>query len=485
MKREEIQAVYEGGIEAVIRLVEQLESCRASQDRIIEALTARVKELEDRLAKDSHNSSKPPSSDSFRKTKSLRQEGQRKPGGQKGHEGSTLRLVSNPDCIVEYPVKNCQSCGKSLQEVGVIDHERRQVFDLPPLKMRVVEHRAQVKECPGCGQKNKGEFPEDVTNIVQYGDRLKSLAVYMQEYQLMPYDRTREFFEDVFGGGVCEATSHSAIKTCYEGLEQTEEKIKQGIKEADVAHFDETGMYVQGKRQWVHVASTEQLTHYARDAKRGKDATEAIGILPQFRGTSVHDGYGSYPRYENCNHSLCNAHHLRELIFIQEQYQQPWAGKMKELVLEIKTCVEEHKVAGFESLAQGEVEEFEQRYQAIVEEGLEANPLASTPEPKKRGRKKQTRAKNLLDRLSSKRPAVLAFMYDFRVPFDNNLAERDLRMIKVQQKISGCFRSPEGADYFCRIRGYISTMKKQREKVLAAIERVFAGNPFVPSLYNG
>lgn len=501
MTREDIQAVYAQGPEAVIawveslwaRITEQQEQMRAQQEQLqaqqelIVALTARVKDLEDRLAKDSHNSSKPPSSDGFqKKTRSLRTESGRPSGGQKGHPGSTLRLVETPDRVVPHSPTQCAGCGASLVRTPIQDYERRQVFDLPPLRLEVTEHRAEVKACPCCGQETKGAFPDGVRQSVQYGERVKALGVYLIEYQLIPYDRTEEIFADVFNSTVGEGTLHRAIINCYAGLAHTEEQIKQGIREAAVAHFDETGLYVAGKRQWAHAASTERLTHYGRHARRGSAATESIGILPRFQGTAVHDGLSLYWQYRACAHGLCNAHHLRELTFIAEQHGQPWAGDMKALLLEIKAGVEQGKAAGAARRTDDPAPAFEQRYQAILDEGFAANPPADPVDaPKKRGRKKQSPAKNLLDRLSAHREAVLAFMYDFRVPFDNNLVERDLRMIKVQQKVSGCFRSSEGADYFCRIRGYISTVKKQGGKVLAAIEGIFKGMPFVPQLNDG
>lgn len=487
---EEIRAIYDLGPEAVVTLVQALLARIAEQEAEIvllkgqiATLEARVKELEDRLATNSRNSSKPPSSDGpARQTRSLREPSGRKPGGQPGHPGHTLRMVDNPDHIVPHSPSQCTGCGRSLEGVEPIDHERRQVVDLPPVKLEVVEHRAEVKRCPDCGHCTKGEFPPEATQPVQYGPRIQALGVYLQEYQLLPYERTNELLEDVFGGAPSEGTLNAAVERCAAGLAGTEEIIKEGVRAASVAHFDETGFYVGGKRHWLHVASTESLTHYGWHTKRGKEATDAIDILPHFAGRAIHDAWSAYFQY-GCDHGLCNAHHLRELTFVQEQGGQAWAGDMKKLLLEIKARVEQERAAGGERLDQGTLRGFEERYRRILAEGLVANPPPVEPAgpPGKRGRKKQSKAKNLLDRLSAHQPEALAFMYDFRVPFDNNLAERDIRMVKVQQKISGCFRSGEGATAFCRIRGYISTMRKQRGDVLPAIEHVFAGSPFVPS----
>lgn len=277
-------------------------------------------------------------------------------------------------------------------------------------------------------------------------------------------------------------STYSIIRSCFGRLEETEEAIKAELIEAQVGHFDETGLRVGGKGMWVHVASTAKLTHYAVHPKRGYEATKEIGILPSFGGVAVHDGLSTYQRYERCAHALCNAHHLRELTFIEEEHKQEWAGRMKALLLEIEESVCEEAARGGRGLAPKKVGRFEMRYQELLEAGFEVNP---PPEHTgKRGRPKQTKGKNLLDRLEKHHYEVLRFMHDFGVPFDNNQAERDLRMVKVRQKVSGCFRTMEGAAAFCRIRGYISTVRKQGENVLLALEGVFRGNPpFVPSLW--
>lgn len=493
MTREEILAVYACGPEAVVALVQALWSrIETQQQQIqaqqaqIEALTGRVKALEDGLAKDSHNSSKPPSSDIKKpKTRSQRTSRGKPPGGQPGHPGETLRMRETPDQVLVHSPTECVACGTSLWEVAGRGYERRQVFEVPPLKLEVIEHRAEVKNCPHCAQRNKGRFPEAVTQPVQYGDRVKALGVYFTEYQMLSYERTSETFADLFGQAVLPATVHGSNETCYIELASAEEAIKEHLRQADVLHADESGLYVAGKRAWIHVSSAAEWTHYEHHAKRGKAATDAIDILPKFHGTAVHDGYGSYPQYKACDHALCNAHHLRELTFIEEEYQQAWAGRMKALLLEIKGRVANAQALGATELETPTQQAFVRRYQAILRAGAAANPVPAAtgpPDgPKKRGRKKQSPAKNLLDRLRANRAAVLAFMRDFRVPFDNNLAERDLRMVKVKQKISGCFRSEEGAQYFCRIRSYISTVKKQGGRVLEALEQVFKGNPMIPS----
>lgn len=484
MKREEFQTVYHSGFEVTFALVEDLSNK-------IDTLTARIQQLENRLAKDSHNSHKPPASDPPARPnpKSLRKKSakKRKPGGQKGHPGKTLSLVKDPEHVLLHGLpeeQECQGCGRSLAEALTLSCERRQVVEVPPLALEVTEHRAQRKRCLGCGRTTTAPFPKEASarGVVSYGPRIKALSVYLMSYQLLPYERTSELLCDLFGEpapGV--GTLHWALGNCFERLEQTEEEIKEEIRQAEVGNFDETGLRVSGKGMWVHVASSAKLTHYAMHQKRGSLATKEIGILPSFRGVAVHDGLAAYGKYEQCEHALCNAHHLRELTFLEEEHHQQWAGQMKELLWEIEEAVREEAALEDTHLPAERLDGFERRYQELLEAGLEANP----PPPKrtgKRGRPKQSKGKNLVDRLDKHREAVLRFMHDFRVPFDNNQAERDLRMIKVRQKISGCFRTEEGAAVFLRIRGYISTVRKQSKNVLAALEGVFTGEPFVLTL---
>lgn len=490
MNREEILSVYDQGAEKVVELVERLVSIihlltdqLQQQEQTITILNERVQQLEDQKAKDSHNSSKPPSSDVGRKKSkgSLRKKSDRRVGGQKGHKGSTLKMVEEPDREIVHPVERCEDCEISLVDEPVSGYVRRQVFDIPPLKIEVTEHQAEIKTCPCCRKVLKACFPSGVDQPVQYGNHIKSLSVYLMTYQFLPYDRNREFFEDVFSHSLSVGTLWQANQSCYNVLEIPTAVIKELIIDSAVAHFDETGYAVKHKRQWLHVASTPDLTYYQPHPKRGREAMDEVGILPFFKGTAVHDFWKSYFKYD-CKHALCNAHHLRELIFLYEQFDQSWAQEMISLLLKIKALVDEAKQIT-DCLDPKTIQSFEREYQRILEEGFQANPPPDTSNlPKKRGRQKQSKAKNLLDRLRDYRKEVLGFMYDFNVPFDNNLAERDIRMMKVQQKISGCFRTEEGAKVFCRIRGYISTVRKQGINVLDAIQMAMEGNPFIPTM---
>jgi transposase len=444
-------------------------------------LSERISALEAQLAKDSHNSHLPPSSDRFgRQPKSLRKKSGKQPGGQAGHAGNTLKLSATPDLVIVHPVDHCQHCQRDLREVETLQVERRQVIDLPPKRVLVIEHQAHQKCCPCCQQISLAAFPDDVRAPVQYGAAIGAVGVYLVHQQLLPYERACEVIEDLLGPSMSVGTLQGLVKRCAKQLEAVEQQIKAALCQADVLHQDETGLYVAGQRHWMHVSSTEHLTHYAVHAKRGKEALDAIGILEGFAGVSVHDGWRSYWQYA-CQHALCNVHHLRDLTFLYEEQRQDWAGRMKTLLLDSKAAVEQARAEGRTSLHPLEVADWKAQYVALLEEGYRANPPDPPPEVGKRGRRKQSAARNLLDRLSIHQEAVLLFLDNFAVPFDNSLAERDIRMVKVQQKISGCFRSPAGAVAFCRIRGYLSTLRKQGFALLTALEQVLVGHPVLPA----
>lgn len=478
MKYDEFLGIYHTGPEAVFELLESKSKTISLLEEQVWSQRERVAELEARLNMNSHNSSKPPSTDEFSKPKSRRKKSGRPSGGQIGHPGHTLRMTDNPDHIVIHQVGSCSSCGGHLEGIATEDYEKRQVFDLPLLKLETTEHRAERVKCHHCGCINKAPFPEAVTQPVQYGNNTKSLCIYLKDYQLLPSARLTEFVKDVFHHPISEGTLFNITHEAHTALEAVTQEIKQQIVDSDVTNVDETGIRVLGKRHWLHVASTNNLTHYGYHVKRGAEATDRIDILPMFKGTAVHDHWKPYLTYK-CSHALCNAHHIRELIAIQEITGQQWPQQMIDLLLEIKAAVGERK--GISNAFEPDtITDFECRYECIIENGYQENPLSAETPKKKRGRTKQSKAKNMLDRLHNYRQETLAFMYKFHVPFENNQAERDLRMMKVKQKISGTFRSELGAEMFCRTRGYISTTRKNSVPVLNAIKSALAGNPFVP-----
>lgn len=472
MTREEFQSLYDKGPDAVYALVNTLQDA-------VGVLTLRVKQLEDRLGKDSHNSSKPPSTDGFKKPQSQRTKSNRPSGGQKGHPGRTLEFADNPDTVVVHHPDVCQDCGTPLSEVDATATQRRQVFDLPPQSLVVTEHQAKTCTCPVCGKTNRAAFPEEVAHPVQYGPGVKALTTYLMHFQLLPFERVVTLMDDLFDAPLSEATLFGATKQAFETLAPVEENIVEALSQANCVHFDETGQHIGGKLHWLHVSSTSRLTYYKSHPKRGKVAMDAIGILPHFAGRAIHDGLSAYSGF-GCKHGLCNGHHLRELTAIEEQQQQPWAKQMKELLVDILHAVEKAQEQGRLRLHPLREGAFEARYTKLLKAGYKANPPpVSNGKP---GRVKQGSARNLLLRLDAGQASVLAFMYDFSVPFDNNQAERDLRMMKVKEKVSCGFRSQEGADAFCRIRGYISTLRKQGQKVLSALHGVFLGQPPMPDL---
>lgn len=464
-------------IEHLQKRIKELEATLAEQE-------AQIQELKAQLAQNSGNSSKPPSSDGYRKPKpkNNRSKSTRNSGGQPNHKGHTLEPITEPAHIEVHTVHECSHCRAALTEVEASNVEKRQVFDLPPVAIEVTEHQAQIKCCPHCGEETKAAFPEGVLSAVQYGPRIQAQASYFNTYQLIPLARTAALFGDLYGHEMSEAGVLTANQRLEQQVKPTNAQVKAALQAADVANFDESGLRIEGKLHWLHVVSTPTLTYYEPHAKRGREAMDAIDILPQFQGIAVHDHWRSYLTYKQCDHAFCNSHHLRELKLAHEEYDQPWAQEMQTLLLDIKQAVAnvvQDPQTQATSLDAATLAGFEARYDQILDTGFAANPPPTQPHSG-RGKPKQSKPRNLLNRLHTHKPQVLTFMHDFRVPFDNNQAERDVRMVKLKQKISGTFRSQSGAQTFCAIRSYISTARKNNVRVIDAISDALAGRPFLP-----
>lgn len=473
---DEIRAIYRQGEEITVAFIKTL------LQRIY-SLEQRLQVVEQQLAKNSSNSSRPPSSDGYQKPapKSLRKPSEKKSGGQVGHKGNTLARVKNPDRVIVHPLDSCP-CGADLSKTPAQDYESRQVFDLPKPKLDVTEHRCEIKECPDCGEKITASFPQEVAAPVQYGSSFRSLLVYLKDGQLLPLDRISQLCADIFGVEVNPATIEAARKDCYATLEPFEEELKEVLVRCDLLHSDESGLRAEGKLRWIHVVSNRFFTFFGVHEKRGREAQDDFGILPRFAGILVHDFWRPYLTYA-CRHVLCNAHHLRELVFLFEELHQRWAGRMKGLLLKMLECVQNQPpdIAGLTTRKRAP---WVEKYREILREGYEENP-APPVRTGQRGRLKKTKAQNLLGRLDQHRKSVFAFLCDFRVPFTNNQAEQDIRMIKCQQKISGGFRTMQGARMFARIRSYISTARKHQLNVFSMILQAFEGQPFMPQMPTG
>jgi len=469
---------------------EQLKKENQELRQLLKIALERIEQLEAQLGQNSRNSNWPSSRDKGRKKKrkqNLRQKSDKKTGGQPGHKGHTLKFSENPDNIEQYRPEKCKHCEQHFAaEQPASQINRRQVIDLPPLKVEVTEHQVESLQCEGCGQVSVGQFPKDVTQLVQYGAGIKSLAVYLKGQQLLPYGRSQQLLTDLFGLSVAQGSLENFMNAAAVKVTPVNEKIKIGLIAAKVVHYDESGFYIGGKRQWLHSASTTSLTHYAPHPARGNKALKTIGIMPHFRGVAVHDNWSAYWHYDQCQHGLCNVHHLRELNAIEENFSQPWATRFKTFLLSAKAAVEQAKSAGKHVLPQAKLDQINRLYTKLITAALKANPPPPGGWPKgSRGRPKKTKPRNLAERFERRRKAVLAFVFDFKVPFDNNLAERDIRMLKVQQKISGCFRSTHGAQTFCAIRSYISTVRKQGFSVWLALKSLFSGPILQPAYSPG
>ena len=446
--------------------------------RVLE-LSARVTQLEARVSKNSQNSSKPPSSDAFVKPppRSLRRSSGRQPGKQPGGQGFALKPRPEPDEVVVHAPGACRSCGDDLSNAPVVGEQVRQVFDLPPIELEVTEHRAQRRAC-SCGAVTTAAFPPEATAPTCYGPGVAALGAYLLGRQHLPVDRAAEAMADCFGAPVSTGWLASLLPAAAERLEGFLAAARSHLAAADVAHFDETGGRVGAKLWWIHVACTDSLTVYHLASGRGKDSIDAGGVLPTFAGVAVHDGLASYRRYD-VSHGLCAAHHLRELAGIGEATGQDWPTALADLLVAMHVAVQDAKADGKTTLPRRRLKAYRARYDALVTEGQRLNP--PPPRTGKAGRPKLGPAGALLRRLQVYVDDVLRFATDFQVPFDNNQAERDIRMVKLQQKISGGWRSQTGAKSFLAVRSYLSTARKQNQDALQVLRVLFTGNAWVPA----
>lgn len=468
--------------ESVVALAR--ENPEAVADLVME-LIRRVRQLEAQMAgllANSRTSSKPPSSDRHNPNKpapkSLRQPSGRKPGGQPGHEGHTLALSANPDEVVRHaPPMNCSRCAQPLVGVQPVGVERRQVIEVRLARRWVREHRAEVVRCPRCHWRVPGEFPEGVTAAVQYGASVRTVVTYLSVFQLLPAERLSEVMAELCDCPLSAGSIPAMVQGAGEAAVPVLGEIKERLLQSPWVSFDETGLSLGGDLLWLHTASNAQFTALHIHEKRGTEGIKAGGIIETYRGRALHDGLSAYRLFTQCLHGLCNAHHLRELTFVEETLGQAWAGKMAAWLREAKARVEEEEKKGGAPLGQAELGRWQDRYLGIIEEGMMENPEPAAKAPGQKGRPARGKALNLLNRLLDHQEAVVAFLLVQGVPFDNNHAERDLRMMKLRQKISGCFRARRLAECFVAVRSVIATARKHAAGTLEAIAALFAPAP--------
>lgn len=459
----------------------------SSHQRELAQLKRRIQELEQKGKKNSQNSSKAPSSDdksrkgkTGKKPKNNRYETNRASGAQKGNAGKTLEQVDQADEKILYSLEVCDNCGADLSAQAVIGVEKRQVFDTSEAKIEVLEHQVEVKLCWSCGKKVKSAYPSHIKAPVQYGSQIRGQILDLNTQHFLSYERIQNFFLDWYGhrisGGLIQDSLQKA-KEILGGSYATHLQAK--LLKQEVLHTDETGVYIANKRQWLHVLSTPKLTWYHAHASRGSEAIEQAGIVGQYTGRLIHDNFKSYATYDQCQHGLCHAHHLRELRYFEEEEQAMWAWRMGMFLRSVKYHRDDLIAQDIEQFDAQQLRQYRQQYFRIIEYGRQHAP-PDPPRKSKRGRAPQHPQRNLLKRFDDQHEAMLAFVEDFRVPFDNNQAERDLRMIKTKQKVSGTFRSQQGAHAFAAIRGYLATVKKNSQNVLQQFVNIFDRKPFCP-----
>ncbi len=467
MTEEQARTLYRQGEDAVVA--------------ILQDVFLRVQALEEQVAKNSNNSSKPPSSDGLSKPplkpmpQSLRKKTGKKPGGQEGHTGKTLLPVESPDQIIEHRPVACPHCKTDLQNALEVSYTRRQVFEMPKPKVVVTEHRALTVTCSCCGKDSAAAFPERVKHPVQYGPHLLGFAAYLHSVHLLPYQRCATIVQEITDAPFSCGSLHRALTSGATCLNDFDQVLQQTLSKTCLLHADETGSRVAGKLHWVHVRSTPTLCRLFVHEKRG---SEAVADLVSYRGRLISDFYQSYVAL-SCPHQFCGAHLLRELTFAQQVLGQAWAGSLKELIEQMVSCCHSAREVGRASVENATM--LQEQFDALVAQGLEQVPLPQRRQGR-RGRPAKGKVRCLLERLRDYREQYLAFLFDLSLPFTNNEAERDLRMLKVKGKISGCFRTVGGAEVFCRLRSYLLTCQKQGMALLDCLRSVFAGNPVLPSL---
>ena len=434
------------------------------------ALRLENAELKARLNSNSKNSSKPPSSDGYKKKPAFPKKKNGKQGGQKGHKGKTLHQVKNPDVTVECRPDNCD-CGHTFTEEEMELAEKRQVFDLPQAKLEVTEYQVHKAVCPVCGSVHKGAAPKGVNAPVQYGNGVKSYAVLLNVHFKLPFKKIQLLFGDLFGYSINESTVYSASEQCYEKLEDSEGIIKSKVADQKVAHADETGIRVLGKLHWLHTATTLLYTYLFVHEKRGGEALKSDkSILDKITGWLVHDCWSSYFSFKGFKHAICGAHILRELEGLVERGENKWPKVFKTFLMSVYEMPFEERVRRRKQI--------EDRYRLICNIGEKSEPPPKKT-PGKRGRYKRTKGRNLVERLVREQSAVLAFAFNKDVPFTNNLAERDIRPAKVKQKISNCFRTIKGAEIYARIESFVSTARKHDRNVFSELCTTFEGHNFI------
>ena len=480
MTVEEMNTQLQMQVNALNASLNSLQQSFDAQTALIAQLNQTIQELKEQLNKNSKNSSKPPSSDGFKRPapKSLRKPSGKKVGGQKGHQGTFLSVLSDPDKIVKHMPSTCEGCPhyKMCKGTACVA-EKRHVIDAV-VTVNVVEH--QLLEIPICmlhGDTRKGNFPNDVKATVQYGENLQALSVALNTVGAVSVKRTHEILSGVFNIPLATGTISNMVKRCANAVSETVNRIKQKVANSGLGHFDETGTRVDKKLWWVHDASNCEFTYLDISPKRGYLGMEQCGVLPLFHGIAMHDCWASYWSYEDCQHAVCCAHLLRELTGIAENHpEQKWASAFIDLLLEMKKVKDKAVEVGKETLSYYHYHKFDKRYDELIKQAREENPLPVTTE-KKRGRKKKGKILALVERLDNYKASVCLFIHNFMVPFDNNQAERDLRMIKVKTKVSGCFRSEEGARDYLKIMSYIGTAHKQGHNAYDAIRKAISGCP--------